>query len=161
VSRDRCCDGFAHIQCFFLTHRSSLFDRWRNGGFLSGAYDDPKVLEILLQDKAFGGDPKKLQGYYAYIGPESYSNWEQVYFDDHVDELMEIKSKYDPNGVFDKPMQILGSNVDAAPSDKGKKGFGNVPHCPVHGRYTESTVLFCNFTALSCTVQEAWFESIL
>merc|ERR1711937_1127426 len=84
-----------------------------------------------LQDKAFGGDIRKLNGYYSYIG-NSLVNWEERYFGDHVDRLKEIKYKYDPAGLFDKPFTISGSNANplrsatTSSSKKGSKKSGKV-----------------------------------
>lgn len=68
-------------------------------------------MAILLADKAFGGDARNVNGYYSYIGPQGLPNWEQIYFGGHVEKLKKIKAHYDPTGLFDKPMQISGSNA--------------------------------------------------
>lgn len=79
-----------------------------------------------MRDKSIRSDPTKIQGYYSYIGPASLPNWERFYFGDNVSRLQEIKSQWDPTGLFDKPMQISGTNTDLSTdgrsSKKGSKG---------------------------------------
>jgi len=101
---------------------------WRGGSYLAdNSFGSPNNLDILLKDKAFGGDSRNLNGYYSYIGPEGLPNWEQMYFGGHVGKLKKIKAKYDPTGLFDKPMQISGSNTNPYQSVDVEKGDGVPP----------------------------------
>jgi len=105
---------------------------WRNAVFNTAESfgDNKDVIEILLRDKSIRSDPTKIQGYYSYIGPASLPNWERFYFGDNVSRLQEIKAQWDPTGLFDKPMQISGTNTDLSTdgtaskkgSKKGSKG---------------------------------------
>jgi len=74
-----------------------------------------------LRDKSIRNDPTKIQGYYSYIGPESLPNWERFYFGDNVSRLQEIKAQWDPTGLFDKPMQISGTNTDLSTDGRASK----------------------------------------
>ena len=75
---------------------------WRNAGLLTANITNAAV-EVLLKDKAFGGDRNKLQGYYNYMSPEI-PNWRRFYFNQNWERLVEVKGKYDPYNVFGKPV---------------------------------------------------------
>jgi len=103
---------------------------WRDGSYLTGNFfSSPNNMEILLKDKAFGGDPRRVNGYYSYLGPQGLPNWEEIYFGSHVQKLKEIKARYDPIGMFDKPMQISGTNTNVfePATDAPAKGKTAVP----------------------------------
>lgn len=100
---------------------------WRNAAFNTATMfgNNKDVIEILLGDKSIRNDPTKIQGYYSYIGPASLPNWERFYFGDNVNKLQEIKTQRDPKGLFDKPMQISGSNGKSTKKGSWKGSKGN------------------------------------
>ena len=108
---------------------------WRNAGLLTGNTTHAAV-EVLLKDKAFGGDRYKLQGYYNYTSPEI-PNWRRFYFNQNWERLVEVKGKYDPFNVFGKPItaetpstpesdQVISVECEQAPAyqqqNEEKKG---------------------------------------
>jgi len=92
---------------------------WRESWTLTGdGFLNDASLPFLLQDKAYD-DASDLWAYWNVPGTVEQAGWERLYFGNNYERLQIIKAKYDPVGMFTKPMTpkpaVAMKNEEASP----------------------------------------------
>ncbi len=65
------------------------------------------LTNLIIADHAHGGDVANLKGYYNYLASTKFAPyWRRFYWGANYAALQRVKGRYDPAGVFSKPLTV-------------------------------------------------------